>query len=400
MFYKHRYFLLDSDAGVVFDENGKRLAFTESLVRALRHLCELGRVETDELGDLIHEDETDRFYKHNTIRQYRYRINKLIGHDVVRYKDQHFFIDGEILKEESPSEWVVSEEDDRVVVKGVFPKKNIAIGVSIVLVLAVSTATYALYRRPSILSKPESDMVLIPEGKFIMGSTEEQAEAAYELNGENYEKESYFAEYPQREVNLPDYYIDRKEVSNAEFALFVAAAQRALPDTVSASQDLNAPNQPIVGVSWDDADAYCSWAGKRLPTEAEWEKAARGTDGRIFSWGDEWDSKKDNHGGSRLYRLDDGDGFAYTAPVGTELGVSPYGILNMSGNAYEWTGDDFNAYPENDKYSYVLLNKGAKVMKGGAFDDGPSEHRPASRIGYPKDFRGYDFGFRCAMDTD
>ena len=373
MIYRHTYFTLDTEAKTVSDENGKPLAFTEYLFRALHFLCEYTNIGTDEFGDLIGGEESDRLYDHNAIRQYKYWINKLLGHDVVHYKEQRFFIDGEVMKGEEAPVPAVSVTEDSVVLKAVFSKKIIVAIVVVLLVSAVSLSAYAFVNKPVVLARPKSNMILIPAGNFFMGSTEEQALQAFKMNGEIYEKESYLAEYPKRTVFLPDYSIDKREVSNDEYTKFSIATGYKLPD-ISATQNLNAPNQPVVGVDWDDASAYCTWVGKRLPTEAEWEKAARGTDGRIFSWGNEWDPSKDNHGSLGMYRLDESDGFVYTAPVATELGVSPYGVLNMSGNAYEWTSDDYNTYPGNDKYSYVLLDKGAKVMKGGAFDDGPLHH--------------------------
>jgi iron(II)-dependent oxidoreductase len=108
----------------------------------------------------------------------------------------------------------------------------------------------------------------------------------------------------------------------------------------------------------------------------------------------------DNHGNDSEYGFDESDGFKYTAPVGAELGTSLFGVLNMAGNAYEWVADDFNAYPGNDKYIQQDFGKGFKVLKGGAYTDGPSEQRPASRIGYQKDYKDVDTGFRCATSEN
>ncbi len=400
MLYRHRHFRLDTDSESVFDENGKPLAFTKHLFRALRALCEHVNIDTDELGDLINGGESDHFYNHNTIRQYRYRINKLIGYDVVRYEKQRFFLYGGVDQGEDPESFdadtIGSVSNHR---SDAPQKRNIPLFAVLVLGMSVVWVVSLIDRNPSVFGKSASDdMVLVPEGEFLMGSTEEQMASAYGMSGQVNLWESYFPEYPQRTVFLPDFLIDRKEVSNADYLIFADDTGRNLPE-LSVAQNLNAPNQPVVGVDWNEADAYCQWVGKRLPTEAEWEKAARGTDGRIFPWGNEWEPKKDNHGDGSPFGTDGSDSAEYTAPVATEAGVGPYGTLNMSGNVSEWVSDDFDMYPGNDKYSYILLNKGAKTMKGGAFYGGLSDHRGAARIGYPKDFRDYQFGFRCAKDA-
>ena len=116
-----------------------------------------------------------------------------------------------------------------------------------------------------------AEMVLVPAGEFWMGSDD----------GNDDEK-------PRHRVDLDSYSIDRYEVTNALYKRFMEATARAAPRHWSRS-DLNGAAQPVVGVSWHDADAYCRWAGKRLPTEAEWEKAARGDDGRTYPWGERWE---------------------------------------------------------------------------------------------------------------
>lgn len=240
-------------------------------------------------------------------------------------------------------------------------------------------------------------MILIPAGVFLMGSTEQEIDEAWRQNDGGWEKEDYVSAYPQRKINLPDFYIDKKEVSNGDYEMFVEATGRTAPSLWDDST-LNMPSQPVVGVDWNDADTYCRWLGKRLPAEAEWEKAARGTDGRAWPWGNAWDPKKDNHGNGTGYGYDESDGWKYTTPVGTELGVSPYGVLNMAGNVYEWTADDFNAYPENDKYIAEDFEQGFKALRGGAYDDGISEQRASTRCGFRKDYKDVDVGFRCARD--
>ena len=154
-----------------------------------------------------------------------------------------------------------------------------------------------------LIGSPASDageeMILVPGGEFTMGS-----------------KEGADDERPVRKVYLDAFLIDLFEVTNAAYLAFAAATGRASPKYLD-EEDLNGPNQPVVGVSWFDAEAYCKWAGKRLPTEAEWEKAARGTDGRTYPWGNVWKALGGNSVSKELdVRIQTKDGNAYTAPVG------------------------------------------------------------------------------------
>ncbi len=448
MIYHHTAFQIDTRARTVSDENGKVLAFSDKLFVALAFLAEHGRATTDELGDAVNGGESDRIYSHNSIRQYPYQINKLVGHRIIRYerKQQRLVLIGAALAETdtAPTEGAVTRESlaldpatapetenafeadarryrearaKRAAQRAIRRRYLLRVGVPALFVIALAGASFAFHRptaeppapvsvvdeRAKLASldlapKPIRDMVTIPAGEFLMGSTEAEALDAYVKNDGHYDQMNYFTEYPQHTVILPAYAIDRKEVSVAEYRMFTTATGRSTPAMLS-DQNLAGPNQPVIGVDWDDARAYCQWLGQRLPTEAEWEKAARGTDRRIYPWGDDWDPAKDNHGNGSDLGLDESDGYRYTAPVGTELGISPYGVLNMAGNVYEWTTDDLAPYAGNDKYTYPDYNKEYKVLKGGAYTDGQSEQRPASRVGYARDFREEDFGFRCAADV-
>jgi formylglycine-generating enzyme required for sulfatase activity len=183
--------------------------------------------------------------------------------------------------------------------------------------------------------KDRSVMIEVPAGEFIMGSNTDQGDEA-----------------PRHKVSLDTFYIGKYEVTVQQYLLFCVATGRTMPE----QPEWNNKNElPVVGVKWEDAKAYCDWAGLRLPTEAEWEKAARGTDGRKYPWGDEeW-----NAGG--IYRMNFGsslkggrpliedgggwkeDGYEHTAPVGSfPEGASPYGALDMAGNVLEWCNDWFD----------------------------------------------------------
>ncbi len=200
---------------------------------------------------------------------------------------------------------------------------------------------------PTKAPKEVPGMVYVPAGPFIMGS----------------DLGEWDDESPRHLVELSAFYIDKYEVTNAEYGK-CAAAGKCLPLRYRLDKTLNHPNQPAVAVGWDDAVAYCRWAGKRLVTEAEWEKAARGTDERSFPWGNEWNPKWTN-----MHNPD--DGFEKTAPVGSfPKNVSPYGAYDMAGNAWEWTLDYYN--PTYYRHSPPKDPQGPKggvthTMRGGSW---------------------------------
>jgi iron(II)-dependent oxidoreductase len=400
MIFNHRYFKLDTASKRVFDENNKELALTGNAYRMLSYLCSKKNATISDINDFF-DPAGAKEYTENHVRQYRHKINSLIGYNIVVYKNNIYSIDEPISTEKHQRKW-----------KKFSKKEKLVISSSIILLLIYSTFALGSKNRAddstgqtnsskqaSIVSdpKPQNDMILIPAGFFLMGSTEQEILDAWRQNDGGWEKEDYVSSYPQRKITLDDFYIDKKEVSNGDYKMFVEMTKRPAPSLWD-DHMLNSPSQPVVGVDWNDADAYCRWIGKRLPSEAEWEKAARGTDGRIWPWGNVWNPTKDNHGKGSGYGFDESDGWKYTAPVGTELGVSPYGVLNMAGNVYEWIADDFNAYPENDKYIQEDFEQGFKALRGGAYDDGISEQRASTRCGFQKDFKDVDVGFRCVRD--
>lgn len=197
-------------------------------------------------------------------------------------------------------------------------------------------------------------------------------------------------EKPRRRVYLDAYYIDKYEVTNALYGKFMQATGRSAPTLWGAN--FNGPAQPVVGVSWDDAEAYCKWAGKRLPTEAEWEKAARGTDGRKYPWGEQWDSSRANSSEAKLNK---------TAPVGSyPAGASPYGAHDMAGNVWEWVADwyDANYYQRAPGSNPKGPDSGQyRVLRGGSWLHVPWLLRSATRFWYVPTGRSYIIGFRCAQ---
>ncbi len=194
---------------------------------------------------------------------------------------------------------------------------------------------------PTLADVLDGSVVQIPAGEFLMGSDSEQTN-----------------ERPQRLVYLDRYQIDRYEVTNVQYQRFIRATGRKPPRYWAGSD--YPPGQadvPVVGVRWRDAEAYCAWVGKRLPTEAEWEKACRGADGRIYPWGDRWEPDRANVGlpfeearpglwdeaWSYLQSDHTGSGKPSLRPVGTyPAGASPYGVMDMVGNASEWVWDWYN----------------------------------------------------------
>ncbi len=251
--------------------------------------------------------------------------------------------------------------------------------------LGKNSSGYEEYRH----EKTGAILIKIPAGIFTMGSND----------GDNDEK-------PVHDVYLDEYYIGKYEVTNAQYKKFCDATGRSYPVdpdfTGMPNYFTNYPDYPVVNVSWNDAKAYCDWADLRLPTEAEWEKAARGTDGRTYPWG----SKEPDAGGfyrANYYIGEKGksDGFQYTSPVGSyECGKSPYGCYDMTGNVWEWCSD---WYDEN--YYIVSANNnpqgpvsGARrVFRGGSWLCKAYDLRCADRVcGDPTDEWHYDVGFRLA----
>jgi formylglycine-generating enzyme required for sulfatase activity len=231
----------------------------------------------------------------------------------------------------------------------------------------------------------EPDLILIPAGEFLMGSDPEKGERAYK------------AEIPQHILYLPDYYLAKTPVTNAQYATFVDATDHERPEYWRGGKPPRGEeDHPIANVTWHDGMAYCNWlaevTGKayRLPSEAEWEKGARGTDGRIYPWGNEWDPKRCNSSeGGR------GD----TTPVGAyPQGASPYGLLDMAGNAWEWCHSLHKSYPYNPQDGREDPEaSGARVLRGGAFYDAERYVRCACRLrANPLKGENY-YGFRICV---
>ncbi|MBI1195338.1 MAG: SUMF1/EgtB/PvdO family nonheme iron enzyme [Gammaproteobacteria bacterium] len=240
-------------------------------------------------------------------------------------------------------------------------------------------------------------MIDIPAGIFLMGTDYGRAD--------DYDR-------PRHKVDIAAYRIDKYPVTNAQYAIFVAKTGHRPPlhwekGRIPEGMKL----LPVTMVSWYDAIAYAKWAGKRLPSEAEWEKAARGTDGRRWPWGNQMDTHRLN----TYYNIG-----AASIVTRFKNGASPYGVMDLAGNVSEWVADDFEAYPGSDAEAEIFKAKVPraesaedralkvvdmvateshyKVLRGGSWKSDPfstsTYHRNFSWPFFASDF----FGFRCAAD--
>ena len=236
----------------------------------------------------------------------------------------------------------------------------------------------------------EPEMVLIPAGEFTMGSDPGSDPDALD------------DEQPQHTLYLPDYYLAKTPVTNAQYAAFVQATGH---DPPSHWDGVKLPSgqedHPVVYVTWHDAVAYCNWlaevTGKpyRLPSEAEWEKGARGSDGRIYPWGNQWDADRCNTGEG---------GKGDTTPVGAyPEGASPYGLLDMAGNVFEWTRSAHEAYPydpEDGREDREAIDAHPRGLRGGAFGSSQWDSRCAYRPMNNPNFSDRQYGFRMMVAPD
>jgi formylglycine-generating enzyme required for sulfatase activity len=289
-------------------------------------------------------------------------------------------------------------------------------------------------------------MVLIPAGEFIMGSNKAEDDTKWReanaLNPYGFNDKLYVDEHPEHTVTLPAFLMDKYEVNNAQYRKFVVATRHKPPllwqqngynltvkflnslplaylqevaanrfkldmdVTTMTHEELLAQlqknqaqwdNLPVVTVTWADANAYCRWAGKHLPTEAEWEKAARGPNGFEYPWGNDWDPKKIN-------TMSENPDAPYSAG-GTYPGdKSVYGVYDMAANVSEWVADWYDAYPGGPRSDNKYFGKIQRVTRGGITSSGHYDalslmFRSAKRAHLPPDSALIDLGFRCAKSV-
>ena len=224
----------------------------------------------------------------------------------------------------------------------------------------------------------EPSMVLVPAGEFTMGSANGDAD-----------------ERPPHQVYLDSFLIDRHEVTVEQYAAFLQETGNSAPSDWRTMNQPSNKKRPVSNVDWADAAAYCKWAGKRLPTEAEWEKAARGTDGRLYPWGNEPPTPRHAN-----YGQTGSSNNGALAPVGSfEEGKSPYGVYDMAGNVWEWVSDwyDHDYYKGSQQRNPEGPPTGGfKGIRGGAWNSSPRALRSSDRYWDPPTFRSqYLPGLRC-----
>jgi formylglycine-generating enzyme required for sulfatase activity len=225
--------------------------------------------------------------------------------------------------------------------------------------------------------KDNSEMIFIPAGTFTYGIR--NTDRVHILRTLSVEPSPMFqSEFPEQTISLPSYYIDKYEITNRQYEIFLKDSNYYRMPRYWKNSLYNKPDQPVVGISWEDAEAYAKWAGKRLPTEEEWEKAARGTDGRIWPWGNEPSGNKYNGKAS---------GNLTPVSVGSyPEGASPYGVMDMAGNVYEMTTG--------------IWDDNSRAMRGGSYLSSGAFSRTMFRWSL-EEKNGVEYlGFRCVMDSN
>jgi sulfatase modifying factor 1 len=245
----------------------------------------------------------------------------------------------------------------------------------------VAPRDFSIYK--TLVGDDEREMVQIPEGPFVMGSKDGDPDEA-----------------PEHQAYLSTYYIDKKEVTQGEYDRFVKATKRGKPFVPVFEDDQSKilkPELSAIGRSWADAEAYCRWAGKRLPTEAEWEKAGRGEGRRRYPWGDQFGAGNANVDGEE-------DGFKYLAPPASfESGRSPYGVYDMTGNVAEWVADTY----KEDYYQKAPFRNPPgpeegqhKVIRGGSWRETEHNARLSKRFQAKMWRTDSTIGIRCAKSAE
>ncbi len=235
------------------------------------------------------------------------------------------------------------------------------------------------------LAEAEDNMVQVPAGEFTMGISKDKIQFVIKKIGG---QEKYLDPcIPEHKAKTDAFLIDKYEVTNQDYKKFMDAVGHVAPEDWEGGKIPSGKEKhPVVFVSWHDAGAYCKWAGKRLPTEAEWEKAARGTDGRLFPWGNKMGRKQANTRKSRKNT---------TVAVGSyPKGASPYGALDMAGNVWEWTTSFYKPYA-GSTVENGFFGEERYVVRGGSWDDEVYDSLTLSRAKFTPVTTFEHVGFRC-----
>ena len=300
------------------------------------------------------------------------------------------------------------------------PKQRIRLLVSTIIIAAVGLlSSCQSYQLGDTWARPQDGMVLVfvPAGEFQMGSSKEMVFAAKEMCKTSFEGissgicnvTSYMDEYPDHPVELSAFWLDQTEVSNQQYRLCLEAGACDPPmelNSFTRDSYFNSPEYdqyPVINLTQDMAAEYCTWIGARLPTEAEWEYAARGPEGYLFPWGNDFHPTKLNYCDASCKGVSDpnfDDGFPDTSPVGSfQEGASWVGALDLSGNVREWVSDYYGFFPkEKANNPQGPLEGNSRVSKGGSWYDAPYNLRSNNRGANSLDYWRHKLGFRCVMD--
>jgi len=258
-----------------------------------------------------------------------------------------------------------------------------------------------------VLRARGSAMIRVPATEFVMGSTSAEVIDAtllceHEPLATSCDERSFADEAVAHRVHLSGFFLDRREVTVAEFDACVRVGRCKAPPFARGARRFKQPNFPVTLVTWDDAQAFCAFRGARLPTEAEFERAARGPAGRRFPWGQLPNARLANHGRLGIDLTDDTDGFGELAPVGSfNAGRTPDGFLDLAGNAAEWVLDRYaTQYPDTEQLDPqgpdAAQATSARVVRGGSYESPMAWLRGAARSAYLPTERRPSLGFRCA----
>jgi formylglycine-generating enzyme required for sulfatase activity len=253
------------------------------------------------------------------------------------------------------------------------------------------------------LRSPGSALIRVPASTFVMGSTpteilDASASCSRDPLGYRCNEQTFTNELPRRTLRIGSYWLDRTEVTAAEYDRCAARGLCTGRQLAGGAARFGVPNLPATLVNAEEAASYCASRGLRLPHETELERAARGTEGRRYPWGNVYASRSANHGRLGLDATDASDGFTELAPVGSyPSGRTPDGFLDLAGNAAEWTAD---AYTERYDVPPDPAWGGAQVVRGGHFESGAAWLRSTARTPFAAGERSPFVGFRCARSLD